>query len=285
MLGQGKKGEKGTSTGSLFQHSNRPKGHKGVLFSSIPFLFMKLRDVMTVLESIAPFDAAEEWDNVGLQIGDPGSEIQAVLVALDPSYDVIRGAARSKTDLILTHHPLMLKPFSRLDLSRGVGKKLAMLIRGRMNLVSMHTNLDKAPGGVADELAARLSLCEVNSHGALRLGTLRKKTPLRDWINGLPFQTGRICDAGRDVLKIAACPGSGMEYWRQARELGCDTMVTGDVRYHAALDALEDGMNVVDLGHFGTEEVILKPLAARLRRELKGVAVRAHKGRDVFSSI
>ena len=256
-----------------------------MLFSSIPFLFMKLRDVMTVLETIAPFDSAEAWDNVGLQVGDPGSEVNAILVALDPSYEVIRSAARTKTDLILTHHPLMFNPFSRLDLSQGVARKLAMIIRGRMNLVSMHTNLDKAPGGVADELAARLNLFKVSSHGALRIGTLRKKTPLRDWIRGLPFSAGRICDAGREVLKIAACPGSGMEYWHQASELGCDTMVTGDVRYHAALDALEEGMNVVDLGHFGTEEIILKPLAARLRRKLKGVAVRAYRGRDVFSSL
>jgi len=285
LLGQGKKGEKGTSTGSLFQHSNRPKGHKGVLFSSIPFLFMKLRDVMTVLESIAPFDTAEEWDNVGLQVGEPGSEIRSVLVALDASFAVIRGAARSKTDLVITHHPLMLRPLSRLDMSQGVAKKLAMIIRGRMNLVSMHTNLDKAPGGVADELAASLNLREVCSYGALRTGTLKKRMPLRDWVRGLPFQTGRICDAGKDVLKVGACPGSGMEYWQQARAFGCDTMVTGDVRYHAALDALEDRMNVVDLGHFGTEELILKPLAARLRRELKGVAVRAHRGRDVFSSL
>ncbi|HNR52538.1 MAG TPA: Nif3-like dinuclear metal center hexameric protein [Deltaproteobacteria bacterium] len=246
---------------------------------------MKLRDVMTALETIAPFDGAEEWDNAGLQVGDPGSDVHTILVALDPSYEVIRSAARLKTDLILTHHPLMLRPLSRLDLSRGVAGKLAMLIRGGMNLVSMHTNLDKAPGGVADELAARLGLSGVTSHGVLRTGTLGKKTPLREWTRGLPFPACRICDAGPEVFMVAACPGSGMEYWQKARELGCDTMVTGDVRYHAALEALEDGMNVVDLGHFGTEEIIIKPLAARLRRELKGVAVRAHRGRDVFSSL
>ena len=240
---------------------------------------------MTILESIAPFDAAEEWDNVGLQVGDPACEIHTILVALDPSFEVIASAGRSSADLILTHHPLMLQPISRLDMGSVMARKIAMLIEGHMNLVSMHTNLDKAPGGVADELAARLNLSDVRSHGALRMGVLKKATSLKDWTRQLPFSGGRICDAGRLVYRVAACPGSGMEYWQQARDCGCDTIITGDVRYHAGLDAVESGMNVVDLGHFGSEEIILKPLAARLRKELKGVAVRAHKGRDVFTSL
>ncbi|HPI92089.1 MAG TPA: Nif3-like dinuclear metal center hexameric protein [Deltaproteobacteria bacterium] len=246
---------------------------------------MTLRDVMTVLDAIAPFDTAEEWDNAGLQVGDPSVEVTSVLVALDPSIEVISRAGRLKTDLIVTHHPLMIKPIPRLDLSSGTTRKIGMLIRGGISLVSMHTNLDKTPGGVADELASRLDLHGITPYGALRVGTLGRPTPLDHWCRELPFSGARICNAGRDVYRVAACPGSGMDYWRQASALGCDTLVTGDVRYHAGLDAVEAGMNVVDLGHFGTEEIIVKPLAARLRRELKRVVVRAHRGRDVFSSL
>lgn len=256
-----------------------------MLLGSIPFSFMRLGEILAILDTIAPFDTAEEWDNVGLLVGDQSDEIESILVALDPSYEVIKSAGRHKADLILTHHPLMLHPLSRLDLSDGVARKIAMIIQGRMNLVSMHTNLDKAPGGVADELASRLNLRDVSAHGALRVGVLEKAASLSVWAADLPFSGVRISDAGREVYRVAACPGSGMDHWQQARGLGCDTMVTGDVRYHAALDAVDAGMNVVDLGHFGTEEIILKPLAARIRKELKGVAVRAHTGRDVFTSL
>lgn len=238
---------------------------------------------MAVLDTIAPFDSAEEWDNVGLMVGDMDRTVSSVLVALDPSLEVIISARESGADLILTHHPLMIRPISRIDLQEVLARKIAMLIEARMNLVSMHTNLDKAPGGVADELARRLGLGEVKAYGAMRVGALGSAVPLAGFLGALPFRCARICDAGRPVRTVAACPGSGMEYWQQAQTLGCDTFVTGDVRYHAGIDALEAGMNVVDLGHFGTEEIIVKPLTERLRHDLKGVAVNAHAGSDAFS--
>jgi dinuclear metal center YbgI/SA1388 family protein len=244
---------------------------------------MILKDVMAVLDTIAPFEGAQEWDNVGLMVGDLESPINSVLVALDPSLEVIHKAKESKIDLLLTHHPLLLKPIARIDLQDVIAKKIAMLILARINLISMHTNLDKAPGGVADELAKRLALNDVRPHGYMRIGFINKPTTLNDWVTALCVRSARLIDVGRDVSMVALCPGSGMEYWEKALSLGCDTFVTGDVRYHAGLDAKEAGMNVVDLGHFGTEEIIVTPLAERLKQELKGVAVNAHHGRDVFT--
>ena len=243
---------------------------------------MMLKDVIAVLDTIAPFEGAQEWDNVGLMVGDVESPINSVLVALDPSLEVIHKAKEARIDLILTHHPLILQPIIRIDLQDVIAKKIAMLILTRINLISMHTNLDKAPGGVADELAKRLGLNDVRSDGYMRIGSINKPVPLNDWITALRVRSARLIDTGRDVSMVALCPGSGMEYWKQALSLGCDTFVTGDVRYHAGLDAKEAGMNVVDLGHFGTEEIIVIPLAERLKQELKGVAVHAHQGRDVF---
>jgi GTP cyclohydrolase I len=244
---------------------------------------MILKDVMAVLDTIAPFEGAQEWDNVGLMVGDLESPINSVLVALDPSLEVIRTAQDAGIDLILTHHPLIFQPITRIDLKDVIAKKISMLILTRINLISMHTNLDKAPGGVADELAKRLALSDVSAHGYMRIGFISHPSTLNEWITSLCISGARIIDAGRGVSKVAMCPGSGMEYWKHALSLGCDTFVTGDVRYHAGLDAKEAGMNVVDLGHFGTEEIIVAPLAERLKQELKGVAVHAHHGRDVFS--
>lgn len=244
---------------------------------------MILKDVMSVLDAIAPFEAAEEWDNVGLMVGDPCSEITSILVALDPSHEVIEAARKKGFDLILTHHPLIFKPISCLDLKDTVAAKIAALIHAGINLVSMHTNLDRAPGGVADELARRLGLQEVETHGLLRAGSLRRATPLKEWVQALSCRNPRVIDGGRNVHMVAVCPGSGMDFWKQALYLGCDTFVTGDVRYHAGLSAKEAGMNVVDLGHFGTEEIIITPLTRRLKQKLKGTTVQAHKGRDIFS--
>jgi dinuclear metal center YbgI/SA1388 family protein len=249
---------------------------------------MTLSDVLTILDAIAPFDTAEEWDNSGLQIGDPSSRVGSILVALDATVEVIEKAAKTGVELIVTHHPLLMAPVRMLDLADGLGRKVAMLMEGRINLVSMHTNLDKAPGGTADSLAGLLGLDGVRSQGFLRAGSLKTPSNLWKWLGTLSLVSfpaiTRVCDAGREVRIVGACPGGGMDYWMQAKRLGCDTFVTGDVRYHAALDALESGMNVVDLGHFRTEEIVLKPLADRLRMELNGVEVLAHCGRDVFSS-
>ncbi|HRV34804.1 MAG TPA: Nif3-like dinuclear metal center hexameric protein [Desulfomonilia bacterium] len=246
---------------------------------------MLLKDVLTVLDTIAPFDTAEPWDNAGLMVGDPFQEVRSVLVALDPSTQVIHAAREGGMDLIITHHPLIFSPLKRIDLQDNASRRIALLIRASIALVSMHTNLDAAAGGVADELAASLSLKDVQSFGAMRAGMLGDARELSPWARGLPFETVRLVDAGRPVRSVCACPGSGMDYIGQAIDWGCDTFVTGDVRYHAALDAKEAGINVVDLGHFATEEIIIAPLAKRLGRELPGLAIQAYGAQDVFTHI
>jgi len=193
---------------------------------------MLLKDLLEVLDGIAPFDTAEPWDNTGLMVGDTLREVRSVLVALDPSTEVIHEAEKLGADLIITHHPLIFTPLK-----------------------------------------------------ALRIGKVEQPCSLYAWAASLPFETVRIVDGGRPVKTVCACPGSGMDYLDEAIGRGCDTLVTGDVRYHAGLDAKEAGINVVDLGHFATEEIIIAPLAKRLGSLLPDVTVRAYGARDVFMQI
>lgn len=244
---------------------------------------MMLKDIIAVLDAIAPFETAEEWDNVGLIVGDSHSTVKSVLIALDPSLEVIHSARDSGIDLILTHHPLIFNPIKQIDLQQLPAKKIAILINSHISLVSMHTNLDKAPGGVADELAKKLELIDVRTYGIMRTGSLSTPVPLKEWISALGIRTARYIDSGPMVSRVALCPGSGMDYWKQAHDIGCDTMITGDVRYHAGLDAKESGLNVVDLGHYATEEIIITPLAEKLHNELNGVEIHAYHVRDIFS--
>ena len=239
---------------------------------------------MDTLNGIAPFDLSQDWDNTGIMVGDPDQEIHSILIALDPSPEAIGHALTSGIDLIITHHPLFFEPIKSLNLAYGPARKAALLIQNRMALVSMHTNLDAAPDGVADMLAARLGLREVQGLGMLRRGMIDPQ-PLDVWVRSLPFPGVRICAAGRDVASVAVCPGSGMDLWTAALEAGCDTLVTGDVRYHRAIEAVEAGLNIVDLGHYGSEAVIIEPLAERVRSLLPTVRTTAFEGADIFTSL
>ncbi len=240
--------------------------------------------MLSILDDIAPFSTAEQWDNVGLMVGDPAQDITAIVVSLDPSFEVISWAKTHSADCIITHHPLFFEPIRCLNLQDIRAKKVSMLLTSGISLVSMHTNLDMAQGGVADVLAQKLSLNNIEKNGALRTGDLPGDLPLSSWTRSLPFENIRLVDAGKPVRRVGACPGSGMDYWRDAYVSGCDTFVTGDVRYHAALDAKEAGMNVIDLGHHGTEELIVVPFMEKLQHELQGVHIRAYESTDVFLS-
>lgn len=245
---------------------------------------MRLQEIVDTLNDIAPFAMTQEWDNTGIMVGDPDQEIRSILIALDPSSEAIDYALDQGIDLIVTHHPLFFKPIKSLNPACGPARKAALLIQNHMALVSMHTNLDTAPDGVADVLAARLGLREIRGLGMLRLGHIDPQ-PLDVWAKSLPFQGTRICTAGKNVAAVAVCPGSGMDLWPEALESGCDTLVTGDVRYHRAMDAVEAGLNIVDLGHYGSEAVILKPLAERVRSLLPAVQTTAFEGEDIFTSL
>jgi len=245
---------------------------------------MRLDKVLTILNTIAPFDTAEQWDNVGLMVGDPVQDVTAIVVSLDPSFEVISWAEKHAADCIITHHPLFFNPVRCLNLQETAAKKASMLLASGISLVSMHTNLDMAPGGVADVLAQKLSLNDIQGNGVLRTGTVPGDKMLPLWGSALPFANIRLVDAGKPVRYVCACPGSGMDCWRDAYALGCDTFVTGDVKYHAARDAKEAGMNVIDLGHHGTEEIIVVPFMERLQQELQRVYISAYESTDVFMS-
>ena len=257
-----------------------------MLEKSIPFFYLKMQiaKVLSILDVIAPFETAEKWDNVGLMVGDPSQEITAIVVSLDPSFEAITWAEKHAADCIITHHPLFFEPIRCLNLQENTAKKVSMLLSSGISLVSMHTNLDLAEGGVADVLAQKLSLNNIQKNGVLRTGTVPGDKTLPLWSRGLPFPNSRLVDAGRTVRRVCTCPGSGMDYWRDAYALGCDTFVTGDVKYHAALDAKEAGMNVIDLGHHGTEELIVIPFMEKLQQELPGVYISAYESADVFLS-
>lgn len=228
----------------------------------------KLADIIRVIETIAPPGLAADWDNSGLQLGDPGMDVKSALVALDPLPEVIREAREQDCGLVLSHHPLFFRPVKRLDTRFGLGETVAEAVRAGIAIYSAHTSFDRAPRGVSDALAGKIGLRKLSvleqadgwprGHGFGRLGELARAVSAGDLAAGLKKALGvpsvrLIGNPARKVRKVALCGGSGSELAGIASGAGADCFVTGDIKYHEALDARVTGMAVIDIGHFGSE--------------------------------
>lgn len=226
----------------------------------------------------APKETAMQGDNVGHLIGNRTRPVQRVLVALDIVGDVVREAVEGNFDLIISHHPVMNCTWSPVQTIRDdneQGRMLLTLIRNNISAICMHTNLDAAVGGVNDVLAARLGLRDVclveGGEGVVRAGELSCEMPLQDFLkevksalkpNGIRYVDGR-----KPVSKVAVGGGACGEFFACAAAHGCDTFVTSDVKYNQFIDAKDLGLNLIDAGHFPTEdpvcEAIIQYLADR----------------------
>ena len=233
-----------------------------------------VRDVEQALFQWAPKELAAEWDNVGHLVGDPDSEVKKVLVALDITETVVKEAISIGADVIVAHHPVMncaWHPVQHIRSDDAQGRMLIAMIRNGISAICMHTNLDAAQGGVNDALAEKLGLCDLellNEEKIGRIGTLKSQLPLVDFVGFVVKSLGcnglRYVDAGKPVHRVAVGGGACSGYISQAIAAGCDTFVTSDLKYNDFLDTA--GINLVDAGHFPTENVVTPVVAAYLRK-------------------
>jgi len=346
----------------------------------------RVSDIVGIINVLAPFSSAEEWDNVGLQVGDPAAFADKIMVALDAGGPAVEAAVNSQCRLLLTHHPMIFRPLKRLSAAEPLGRLLSLAIGNDLAVISLHTNFDLARGGVNDLLAARLGLinCEPlkktsteelvklsvfvpkgheeqvmealfpvcgaignyrdcsfraegigtfrplegsepflgvigrrehvgesrievllrkrdmnaavkalraahpyeepafdlypllnkgDAAGLGRIGELSQAVPLAEFTVRMKQSLGLhgarfVGDADRPVRKVAVCGGSGASLWREAVARGADVLVTGDIKYHEARDAEEQGIALVDAGHFATDRPMVRGLAELLTAEL-----------------
>jgi dinuclear metal center YbgI/SA1388 family protein len=245
-----------------------------------------LSDIIRILEKIAPPFLAEEWDNVGLQVGDSGRHVTSVWVALDPSFEVVAAACRAGVDLLITHHPLIFRPLNRIDTLTPQGAVIAQALQHRLAVYSMHTNLDAVSAGLNDMLAHRLGLKRLKplitrpgpgrgqGHGMGRVGWLPRRISMRELAGGvkrrLGIETVRVSgDPTRHVRRVALSTGSGGSLLPQFLASDAEVFITGDLRYHEARDIEAAGRGAIDIGHFHSEHLFAGVLAERLRRTLR----------------
>jgi dinuclear metal center YbgI/SA1388 family protein len=235
--------------------------------------------MLELVGDIAPFDLAETWDNVGLLAGSPDWNVEKVLVALDLTAGALKEAVALGARLIVTHHPILFHARRNLREDDGEGALLAALVRSRIALIAAHTNYDEAPGGLNDVLAEALGLKEVETlpHG-LRVGAfLGDSAALMDLVAARLGGTPRLYRSGSAALnRVAVCGGAGGEFWPEAAKAGCDAYLTGEVRHHEALSAVQAGLTVVEAGHYFTERVMVKALRTGLQTRADALQYNVH---------
>ena len=220
----------------------------------------------------------EEWDNVGLLCGSADAGVRRVLVALDVTGAVAEEAKALGAELIVSHHPLFFELKTVTD-ATWTGSRALTLAENRIAAICMHTNLDAAEGGVNDALAEALGLedtfpiavdgvFEGREYGIGRVGVLPGEMTvdafLRLAAEKLKAPGLKYHDAGRPVRKVGVVGGSGGSDLAKAIGHGCDTFVTADVKYNVWLEAKEAGINLIDAGHFCTENTVIPVLQAKL---------------------
>ena len=260
---------------------------------------MLLSDIIKSIEDFAPKYIKEDFDNVGLMVGDKKRGISKILLALDCTNEVIEEAKINGVDLIITHHPLIFRKPSSITTDTLQGSKIMELIKHDIALYSAHTNLDSAKNGMNETIAKILGLKESklievnfkdNKAGIGRIGLLEEEVSIEDYAKkvmaALGINHGRLVKGNESAKKIAIINGSGQDFIGKAVAMGADTVVTGDTTYHFASDYKEMGISIIDIGHFGSEWTIFLKVMEGLYKDFKDVEViESKKCKDPYTFI
>ncbi len=253
-----------------------------------------VKDICEFMENLAPKSLAQAWDNVGLMVGNRDAVVEKIMVALDLTPDVLAQARAEKVDMIITHHPFVFRPLSNIVTSDVQPNIYWATIQAGIAVYSAHTNLDATYGGVNDvlaqvlelEIVGKLHLDEEDQAGIGRYGVLSKPKAVKTFIKNvkdkmdLPIVT--YASDNLEVFKVAIVGGAGSDAIDAAVAIGADTLITGDVKYHAAQEAVAKGLTIVDITHQLGEIVIVSAVARYLQlwlteKELECVVLEAQE--------
>lgn len=266
---------------------------------------VRLSDIMEELEHLAPSALKEPWDNVGLMVGDETQKIERVFVCLDLTTENVTQAIYWGADLIVSHHPLIFKPLFSVTESDPIASMVRRVIKNDISVFSMHTNFDKADGGMNDLLAHRLGLENVrkftedecvdaagNPFSPIgRVGMLEYPLTVEDFILRVKDVLGCSAlkfsgDLSEPVQTVALCSGSGgKEGIYSAFHSGADVYVTADLGHEHARSAYELGLNIIDAGHFETENIICDFLAEFFENRFPDLEVIVSDANPFYSRI
>ena len=282
---------------------------------------MTIEELLGILDELAPRTEQLGWDNSGLLIGHRDREVRKIYLAVDATEEVIRHAREFGADVLLTHHPLIFTKLSRVSDEDFVGRRVLELAEAGIALIAMHTNFDihgmreaidtklglHATGMVGDEagpgdaLAGSAGACGTLAGSAGTCGVevlddedrigsiaeLRKAVRLDDYAKFVRDAFGlegvRVFgDGTTSIRRVAVCGGSGKSEIETAIRKGADLLVTGDIDHHSGLDALEQGLCIIDAGHYGLEHVFMDYMRAYLKENAPGIASEMEPMKEAF---
>ena len=261
----------------------------------------KVVDITMEIEKFAPKFLMEDYDNVGLMVGDEHKEVKKVLLSLDCTNDVVKEAINLKCDLIITHHPLIFKKPKNIIKGDLLGNKVIALIKEDITLYSCHTNLDSAKNGINETIVNMLGfnssqIIEPNKSinykdtGIGRLIRLEKEILLCNIIElvkvNLNIKNMRVVKGCEKVKVLAIINGSGQDLFYKAKGLGVDCIITGDTTYHFASDFKEMKISIIDAGHFSTEYLVFLKTLEFLKEKFKDVEfIASEKCKDPYDFV
>jgi dinuclear metal center YbgI/SA1388 family protein len=247
---------------------------------------VKLSDIIKLMEEFAPKEYKESYDNVGLMVGNRESSINSVLISLDTTLDIIDEAAEKHCELIISHHPILFRKPSNITEDTLIGKKIRKAIQKDINIYASHTNLDITENGINDLLVKLLGFdAAVVMEKSTNSSAGEKEGVGRIIVHQEAVLLSELCQrvksslklpylrySGNDewlVKKVAVINGSGQDYFELAKKLGADCIISGDTTYHYVSDLYEEGIAVIDAGHYGTEWPAMKLFADTLKKLLQ----------------
>lgn len=250
---------------------------------------MKCREIAEKIEARYPKRYAMEWDNVGLLAGRSDKEVQKVYLALDATDEVIEEAVKVGADLLITHHPLIFKGLKQINDENFISRRVLRLIQNDISYYAMHTNYDVM--GMADLAGEILNLKEPEvlevtaqdvQEGIGRVADLEEELSLKACSEFVKetFHLPNVKVFGNPnmrVRRIAISPGSGKSMIGAALVKGADVLVTGDIDHHEGIDAVAQGMAIIDAGHYGIEHIFVEDMKEFMQNHLPEIEVETAK--------
>ena len=246
-----------------------------------------INDVSTFLDDFAPTRLAEDWDNVGLLVGDPDAKVNKIMTCLTITPSSANEAITSKADLIVSHHPLPFRSLKKITTDKTPTRLLWQLINHGISIYSPHTGFDSAATGINQSVCQRVGLTNITpltpfNNDAQGLGSGRygtcETTNLSAFLEQLKpiYQLDKIRYVGNSAAKVtcvASACGSGGSFIHAAAKAGCDTLITGEADFHPCLEASALGMNLILVGHYASERFAIEMLADRLSEQFNELEI------------
>ena len=256
---------------------------------------MNITQITDLIEAFAPRELAYPWDNVGLLAGSRNKEVKKVLLTLDTNLYTVREAVKHGCDMIISHHPIMFGGIKRIDFDTPEGEMLRLLIKNDIAVYAAHTNMDATESGINQRLAEIFELSDIKileqtseGSGIGRYGTLKNEITFAGLCEMTKNKLNTPCvrasgDSTKQIKTLAVASGSCAEYIANAIAFGCDAIITGDLKYHEAMEYAEQGICIIDAGHYPTE-IIVKEIFADILKDT-GLELVYSNNTDIFKFV